>query len=692
MQNKHDSNNNTNVSHLDLANAIRFLSVDAIENAKSGHPGAPMGLADIATVIWQDFLSHCPSDPAWINRDRFILSNGHASMLLYSLLYLSGYPITIENIKNFRQLHSPTAGHPEFSYIPGIEMTTGPLGQGLATAVGMAIAEKALAKDFNDKEHKVIDHYTYVIAGDGCLMEGISYETCSLAGVLKLNKLILIYDDNNISIDGKVNAWFNEDIAMRFRSYNWNVINSIDGHDPKAIKEAIKKAKLSDKPTIIITKTVIGYGSGKDLEGSHKVHGSPLGIENIEKAREQLGWNYKSFDIPSRIKEKWNLTDKGNNLKNQWNQLWQSYYSKHPTKAKELQRRINAILPVDLSKKIIDQAKLWQQEINEKDQSLATRKASFKTLSFIAPMCTELIGGSADLSPSNLTQWSGSVDINETLINNTYAHDEDHNTLYGNYIHYGVREFGMSCIMNGLSLHGGFIPFGGTFLVFIDYAKSALRSAALMKTKAIYILTHDSIGVGEDGPTHQPIEHIAMIRSIPNVLDWRPCDIVETTIAWDEAIKYQGPSTLCLSRQNITAQKRNMNSIENIRKGAYTLYETNEGDANPDIIIIATGSEVSLAMDIAKELINLKVRVVSMPSHAKFLAQDPSYREEILPKSVKKIAIEMAHSISWHRFVGDNGIIISIDTFGKSAPAEDLFDYFGFTTKKIIDKIQDWIN
>lgn len=651
-----------------LANSIRALSMDAVQLANSGHPGMPMGMADIAEVLWNDFLKHNPTNPHWINRDRFILSNGHGSMLLYSLLHLTGYALTIDDLKHFRQLHSKTPGHPEFGITPGVETTTGPLGQGLGHAVGMALAEKILGAHFNQPNFNLIDHYTYVFLGDGCLMEGISHEACSLAGTLGLGKLIAFWDDNGISIDGHVEQWFRDNTPERFRAYHWHVITDIDGHNPEAIKKAIQEAqKVTDKPTLICCKTIIGFGA-PNKQGSHDVHGSPLGKEEIDAARKQLHWTHAPFEIPQDIYSAWDAKTKGKQLEHQWQTLFDHYQKQYPELAKELQRRLKGELPAHFSAHI---EKYFKQAL-EKPETIASRKASQNCINFLHSELPELLGGSADLTGSNLTMAKNAKAI---------AHDK----FNGDYIYYGVREFGMSAIMCGLSLHGGFIPFGGTFLTFADYAKNAVRLAALMKIRVIFVYTHDSIGLGEDGPTHQPVEHIGMLRLIPGLSLWRPCDAVETMIAWQCAIENQHkPTCLLFSRQNLPQQQHQ--DINLIKRGGYVLFE---GDKNKklDAIIIATGSEVSLAMDAAKLLTeqHKNIRVVSMPSVDTFLLQDKDYQQSVLPDDIKnRVAVEAGSTTIWYKFVGRCGKVIGLDHFGESAPASDVYKAVGITVEAIV--------
>ncbi len=650
------------------ANAIRALSMDAVQKAKSGHPGAPMGMADIAEVLWNDFLSHNPANPDWMNRDRFVLSNGHGSMLIYSLLHLSGYDVSIEDLKNFRQLHSKTPGHPEFGYTPGVETTTGPLGQGIANAVGMAIGEKILADQFNREGHEIVDHTTYTFLGDGCMMEGISHEVCSLAGTLGLGKLVAFYDDNGISIDGEVEGWFTDDTVKRFESYGWQVIPKVNGHDPEEIRMAIETAKANtEQPTLICCKTIIGFGS-PNKEGKEDCHGAPLGDEEIKLTRERLGWNYGSFEIPAEISEEWNAREKGVAAEFAWNEKFKAYQEAHPELASELERRIAGELPEDFSEK----AAAYVQEVNAKAEKIASRKASQNSIEAYAAMLPELLGGSADLAGSNLTLWSGSKGIE--------AKDAS-----GNYLFYGVREFGMTAIMNGLSLHGGFRPYGATFLIFMEYARNAVRMSALMKQPVIHVYTHDSIGLGEDGPTHQPIEQVPSLRGTPNMHAWRPCDAVESAVAWKSAVeRLDGPTAMVFSRQGLAHQVRSDEQIANIDKGAYTLVDCS---GTPDVILIATGSEVELARQAAEQLTakGKAVRVVSMPCAEIFDKQSKEYRESVLPSAVAaRVAIEAAHKDYWYKWVGLNGEIIGMTTFGESAPIDDLMKEFGFTVENVV--------
>ena len=659
-------------SRKDLANAIRALSMDAVQKAKSGHPGAPMGMADIAEVLWNDFLKHNPNNPNWVDRDRFILSNGHGSMLIYSLLHLSGYELSMDELKRFRQMHSKTPGHPEYGYAPGVETTTGPLGQGITNGVGMALAEKVLAGQFNRDDHKIVDHYTYVFMGDGCLMEGISHEACSLAGTLGLGKLMAFWDDNGISIDGHVEGWFTDDTPKRFEAYGWHVIRDVDGHDPEAIKKAIMEARsVNDKPSLICTKTVIGYGS-PNLCGSHDCHGAPLGDDEIKATRENLGWGYEPFVIPEDVYAGWNGKDKGAEAEQHWNEKFEAYKAAYPELAAEYERRMAGDLPADWTTKAND----FISTVNAKAETIASRKASQNALNGYGPALPELLGGSADLAGSNLTLWSGSVSISNTVSD-------------GNYIHYGVREFGMAAIQNGIALHGGFVNYGATFLMFSEYARNALRMAALMKVQSIFVFTHDSIGLGEDGPTHQPVEQTATLRMIPNMSVWRPCDAVESAVAWRYSIERKdGPSSMIFSRQGLPHQTRDDATIANIAKGGYILKDT---DGQPDAIIIGTGSEVGLAMDAAQVLAEKgkKVRVVSMPSTDAFEAQDEAYKESVLPSAVRaRVAVEAGVTDGWIKYVGLDGRVIGINTFGESAPAAELFKHFGFTVENVVEAVE----
>ncbi|WP_209632086.1 transketolase [Cronobacter sakazakii] len=652
-----------------LANAIRALSMDAVQKAKSGHPGAPMGMADIAEVLWNDFLKHNPTNPTWYDRDRFILSNGHASMLLYSLLHLSGYDLPMEELKNFRQLHSKTPGHPEIGYTPGVETTTGPLGQGLANAVGLAIAEKTLAAQFNRPGHEIVDHNTYVFMGDGCLMEGISHEVCSLAGTLGLGKLIGFYDHNGISIDGETEGWFTDDTAKRFEAYHWHVVHEIDGHDPEAIKRAIEEAKqVTDKPSLIICRTVIGFGS-PNKAGKEESHGAALGEEEVALTRKQLGWNYPPFEIPDEVYKGWDAKEKGRQVEASWNEKFAAYQETYPELAAEFNRRMGGEMPEN-----------WQQvtqEYIEKLQAepakIASRKASQNALNVYGPVLPELLGGSADLAPSNLTIWSGSTSLKEDPA--------------GNYIHYGVREFGMTAIANGIAHHGGFVPYTATFLMFVEYARNAARMAALMKARQIMVYTHDSIGLGEDGPTHQAVEQLASLRLTPNFSTWRPCDQVETAVAWKAAIeRHNGPTALILSRQNLAQIERSPQQLKDVARGGYIL---KDAGGKPDLILIATGSEVEIAVQAAEKLRGdgVAVRVVSLPSTDVFDAQDEAYRESVLPSDVSaRVAVEAGIADYWYKYVGLKGAIVGMTGYGESAPAEKLFPYFGFTVENVVEK------
>lgn len=655
-------------THNTLANAIRFLSIDAVEAAKSGHPGMPMGMADIATVLWREFLQHNPSNPKWPNRDRFIVSNGHGSMLLYSLLHLTGYDLSLEDLKNFRQLDSKTPGHPEFGYAPGVETTTGPLGQGFANAVGMAISEKVLAAQFNTAACELVNHHTYVFMGDGCMMEGISHEAASLAGTWGLNKLIAFWDDNGISIDGEVEGWFTDDTPKRFEAYGWKVIRAVDGHNPEAIRKAIQEAQAEEKrPTLICCKTIIGFGS-PNKGGKEACHGAALGAEEVIKTREQLGWNHTPFAIPTEAYEGFDAKAQGAQLEESWNQKFHAYQKANPEKGAEFTRRIAGELP-NLNALIQTQiAKLQETKPN-----IASRKASQDTLSLLVPTLPELIGGSADLAGSNLTIVSSS---------NPIAHGD----FSGNYLYYGVREFGMSAIANGIALHGGFIPYVATFLIFTDYARNAIRMSALMKQRVIYVMTHDSIGLGEDGPTHQPVEQLNSLRLIPNLLVWRPCDALETLIAWEESLKQATtPSLLALSRQNLQTFARNEKQIENIRKGGYILSEA----AGATVTLIATGSEVQLTMQAQATLKEqgIVANVVSMPCLEEFMAQTPDYKKEVL-KNLPMLVIEAGSSGLWYKLIKANGAVFGIDTFGESGKAEDLFKHFGFTVENVIKQVK----
>lgn len=655
----------------DLANAIRALAMDAVQKANSGHPGAPMGMADIAEVLWNDFLRHNPANPGWANRDRFVLSNGHGSMLIYALLHLSGYDLPMSELENFRQLHSKTPGHPEYGYAPGVETTTGPLGQGISNAVGMAIAEKALGAQFNRPGHDIIDHFTYVFAGDGCLMEGISHEVCSLAGTLGLGKLIVFYDDNGISIDGDVAGWFSDDTPKRFEAYGWQVIPAVDGHDAEAVLAATQAARAeSGRPTLICCRTVIGKGA-PNKEGTASTHGAPLGDDEIAATRAAIGWPHAPFSVPDDVYAGWDAKDKGAAAEQAWNDAFAAYRDAHPDLAGELSRRLAGDLPADFAA----QADAYIAQCQQAGEKIASRKASQNALNALGPVLPELLGGSADLAGSNLTLWSGSQGLE--------AGDAS-----GNYIYYGVREFGMSAIMNGIALHGGFIPYGATFLIFMEYARNAVRMAALMQQRAIFVYTHDSIGLGEDGPTHQPVEQLTALRSTPNLHTWRPCDAVESAVAWKAAIaRNDGPSALVFSRQGLPHQERSAQQLADAERGAYVLRDC---EGQPDAILIATGSEVALAMDAAAALGEHKVRVVSMPCAELFDAQDAAYRESVLPSDcLARVAVEAAHRDYWYKYVGLDGRIVAMNSFGESAPAPALFETFGFTVDNVVAAVQD---
>jgi transketolase len=655
-----------------LANAIRALSMDGVQQANSGHPGAPMGMADIAEVLWRSHLNHNPSNPEWADRDRFVLSNGHGSMLIYSLLHLTGYELSIDDLKNFRQLHSKTPGHPEYGYAPGIETTTGPLGQGITNAVGMAMAEKALAAQFNKEGHDIVDHFTYAFLGDGCLMEGISHEACSLAGTLGLGKLIAFWDDNGISIDGHVEGWFSDDTPKRFEAYGWHVIPAVDGHDPEAINAAIEAAKADPRPTLICTKTIIGFGS-PNKSGSHDCHGAPLGQDEVQAAREYLGWEFGPFEIPADVYAEWDAKEAGAAKEVAWNEKFDAYAAAYPAEAAELKRRLNGELPAEWEEK----ANQIIADLQSNPANIASRKASQNALEAFGQMLPEFMGGSADLAPSNLTMWSGSKSL-------------EANDFSGNYIHYGVREFGMTAIMNGIALHGGFVPYGATFLMFMEYARNAMRMAALMKVQNIQVYTHDSIGLGEDGPTHQPVEQMASLRLTPNMSTWRPCDQVESAVAWKLAIERKdAPTALIFSRQNLAQQERTAEQVADIAKGAYILKDC---EGKPELILIATGSEVELAVEAAAQLTaeGKQVRVVSMPSTDAFDKQDAAYREAVLPSDVTaRIAIEAGIADFWYKYVGFGGKIIGMTTFGESAPAGELFKMFGFTTENVVNTAKE---
>ena len=657
----------------ELANAIRALSMDAVQRANSGHPGAPMGMADIAEVLWNDYLRHNPANPKWPNRDRFVLSNGHGSMLLYSLLHLTGYDLPMEELRNFRQLHSSTPGHPEYGYTPGVETTTGPLGQGLSNAVGMALAEKVLAAHFNREGHKVVDHHTYAFVGDGCLMEGISHEVCSLAGTLGLGKLVVFYDDNGISIDGEVEGWFTDDTPARFKAYGWQVINDVNGHSPSEVKAAIEAARHETvRPTLICCKTVIGRGA-PNKQGSESCHGAPLGAEEVAATRVALGWEYEPFHIPEHIYARWNARDRGAELERDWEQAMQAYAEDHPQLARELRRRLAGELPEDFS----DRAQAYVHQCQQEGASIASRKASQNCLNAYGPLLPELLGGSADLAGSNLTLWSGSRPVGRDAAD-------------GNYIYYGVREFGMAAMMNGTALHGGFINYGATFLIFMEYARNAVRMAALMRQQSIFVWTHDSIGLGEDGPTHQPVEQLTALRVTPNMQTWRPCDTVESAVAWKAAVERRdGPSSLVFSRQGLPHQQRDEEQVAAIARGAYVLADC---DVPPEAILIATGSEVQLAVEAAGRLreAGRQVRVVSMPCAEVFEQQDAAYREAVLPSDVlARVAVEAAHADYWYKYVGLDGRVVGMTSFGESAPAGELMQQFGFTVDNVVAVVEE---
>ena len=661
-------------SRRDLANAIRALSMDAVQQANSGHPGAPMGMADIAEVLWNDYLVHNPADPDWVNRDRFVLSNGHGSMLLYSLLHLTGYELPIEEIKNFRQLHSKTPGHPEYGYAPGVETTTGPLGQGVSNAIGMALAEKVLAAQFNRPGHNIVDHQTYTFLGDGCLMEGISHEVCSLAGTLGLGKLIAFYDDNGISIDGEVEGWFSDDTPARFEAYGWQVVPDVDGHDSAAIKAAVEVARGElNKPTLICCKTIIGFGS-PNKQGKEDCHGAPLGADEIVLAREQLGWSHAPFEIPSDLYEGWDASAKGASAQSSWNEQLDAYRKEFPDLAVEFERRTSGQLPTDFGEK----ADAYIADCQAKMEKVASRKASQNCLNAYGPLLPELLGGSADLAGSNLTIWSGSKDIS--------ADNAD-----GNYIYYGVREFGMSAMMNGIALHGGFINYGATFLMFMEYARNAVRMAAIMKQQSIFVYTHDSIGLGEDGPTHQPVEQLSALRSTPNLNTWRPCDTVESAVCWKSAIENQnGPSALVFSRQGLAPMPRTDEQVAAISRGGYVLKDS----ADPQAILIATGSEVELAMQASDTLAGkgISARVVSMPCAEIFSAQGANYQDSVLPPAVRaRVAVEALHADYWHKSVGLDGRVVGMRSFGESAPGGELMREFGFTVENVVANVLEAI-
>ncbi|SFM26083.1 transketolase [Ectothiorhodospira mobilis] len=660
-------------SRKELANAVRVLSMDAVQKANSGHPGAPMGMADIAEVLWNDYLKHNPANPHWPDRDRFVLSNGHGSMLVYSLLHLTGYELPMEELKQFRQLHSKTPGHPEYGYTPGVETTTGPLGQGLANAVGMAIAEKALAGQFNRPGHDIVDHHTYVFLGDGCLMEGISHEACSLAGTLGLGKLIGFYDDNGISIDGEVEGWFTDDTPARFEAYGWHVVRDVDGHDAEAVKQAVEAARaVTDRPSLICCRTIIGCGA-PNKQGKEECHGAPLGEDEIRLVREKLGWSHEPFVIPDEIYAGWDARDKGRQAEADWQARFEAYRAAHPELAAEFTRRMAGDLPADWEEK----AGAFIRQVAEKAEKVASRKASQQAIGAYAPALPEILGGSADLAGSNLTLWPGAKGLSREVSD-------------GNYIYYGVREFAMAALMNGIALHGGFIPYGGTFLIFSDYARNGLRMSALMKQRVVYVLTHDSIGLGEDGPTHQPVEQVPSLRLIPNMSLWRPCDAAETAVAWKQAIERRdGPTALILSRQGLPHQQRDEVQMANVARGGYILRDC---DGTPEAILIATGSEVALAMEAAEALAGKgrRVRVVSMPSVDVFEAQDADYRDAVLPPSVRaRVAVETGATAGWYKYVGLEGRVVGMDRFGESAPGGALMEYFGFTVDHVTRAVEE---
>ncbi|WP_018862623.1 transketolase [Thioalkalivibrio sp. ALJ3] len=660
----------------ELANAIRALSMDAVQKANSGHPGAPMGMADIAEVLWNDYMQHNPANPHWPDRDRFVMSNGHGSMLIYSLLHLTGYDLPMDEIKQFRQLHSQTPGHPEYGYTAGVETTTGPLGQGISNAVGMALAEKVMAAHFNQPGHDIVDHHTYAFLGDGCMMEGISHESCALAGTLGLGKLVAFWDDNGISIDGEVEGWFTDDTPGRFEAYGWHVVRGVDGHDADAVKAAIEEArKETGKPSLICCRTVIGFGSPNKC-GKEECHGAALGDDEVALTRKELGWNHAPFEVPNDIYEGWNAKDKGSKAEAEWKERFAAYKQAHPELAAEFERRMAGDLPSDWTEK----ANAYIKETVEKAEKVASRKASQNAIAGMAPAVPELLGGSADLAGSNLTMYSGSKGVSK-------------DDAAGNYVYYGVREFGMAAIMNGIALHGGFIPYGGTFLIFSDYARNGIRMSALMKQRVMYVLTHDSIGLGEDGPTHQPIEQTSSLRLIPNLNVWRPCDAVETAVAWKAGIeRTDGPSAFILSRQGLPHMERDGEQLANIARGGYILKDC---DGTPDLIFIATGSEVELAVKAAEELAGegKKARVVSMPCVELFEQQDPAYQEAVLPAAVRKrVAVEAGATATWYKFTGLDGAVFGMDRFGESAPGGALFDYFGFKPENVAQIARDVLN
>jgi len=656
-------------SRRELANAIRALSMDAVQKAKSGHPGAPMGMADIAEVLWNDHLKYNPANANWADRDRFVLSNGHGSMLIYSLLHLTGYDLSIDEIKNFRQLHAKTPGHPEYGYADGVETTTGPLGQGISNAVGMAIAERTLAAHFNKTGHSIVDHYTYVFMGDGCLMEGLSHEACSMAGTLGLGKLIAFWDDNDVSIDGHIGDWMEKGVPGRFKSYNWHVIADVDGHDPVAVNAAIVEAKsIKDRPTLICTRTVIGYGA-PNLAGSHDCHGAPLGDEEVAKTREQLGWHHEPFIIPDEIYDGWNHMAQGAEVEGDWNERFTAYRAEFPEAAAEFERRMSGELPANF----VDEIDKYIAKTQEEMPNIPSRIASQNAIEAMGPIVPELFGGSADLTGSNLTNWSGSVVVNADNAN-------------GNYISWGVREFGMAAMMNGMVLHGGLKVYCATFLMFMEYMRNALRMSAMMKIGSIYVYSHDSIGLGEDGPTHQAVEQLSTIRVIPNFQTWRACDAIESAVSWKIAmLRVDAPTALIFSRQNLTPMERTDDQVRNIEKGGYVLKDC-KGEA--EIILIATGSEVGLAVESAEAMTDKKVRVVSMPSTNVFDDQDQDYKDSVLTPGVKRVAIEAGVAESWYKYIGLDGGVVVMSTFGESAPAGDLFKHFGFTVENVVSTVE----
>jgi len=658
-------------SRRELANAIRALSMDAVQKANSGHPGAPMGMADIAEVLWRDYMNHNPTNPHWADRDRFVLSNGHGSMLIYSLLHLTGYDLPMKELENFRQLHSKTPGHPEYGYTPGVETTTGPLGQGIANAVGFAIAERTLAAQFNREDHDIVNHHTYAFMGDGCMMEGISHEACSLAGTMKLGKLTAFYDDNGISIDGHVEGWFTDDTAKRFEAYGWHVIRGVDGQNSDAIKAAIEEShKVTDRPSLLLCKTVIGFGS-PNKHGTHDAHGAALGVDEVAATRKELGWNYPAFEIPQDIYAAWDAKEAGKAKEKAWDDKFAAYASAYPDLAKEFKRRVSGELPENWEA----DAQKFIEGLQANPANIASRKASQNTLEEFGKILPEFLGGSADLAPSNLTMWSGSKSLGDDIA--------------GNYIHYGVREFGMTAISNGIALHGGFLPYSATFLMFVEYARNAVRMASLMKIRNVFVYTHDSIGLGEDGPSHQPVEQMASLRVTPNMSLWRPADQVESAIAWKYAIeRNDGPSALIFSRQNLTQQPRTAEQLANVARGGYVLKDC---EGKPDVILIATGSEVGITVEAADKLAagGTKVRVVSMPSTDVYDKQDTAYRESVLPKDVPaRLAVEAGIADYWYKYVGLNGGVVGMTSFGESAPAEKLFKEFGFTVDNVVAKAQ----